>query len=487
MPSLQTLTAGSSDGLVSRFAPVVRDEIVGIDPILEQVDEIVHALTHAEEYAAYGARLEPGVLFSGPPGTGKTLTARHVATASGACFVNVRDHLNGSKTNARDVSALFERAREARRSDGRPVVIFWDEFEGTARGNDGPRQNAVVAQLLAELDGVNGKSSGLLLLGATNFPWTVDQALLRPGRMGVHLHFTPPDCVGLQELLTHYTSRRVTAGDLDLGEVADLLDRGDTAALVEELVGDAWRRAVREALKNDATPALTQRDLLEASLDRKLGRAGQLLRRTDDQLFRTAVHEVGHALTALIYGVPVRILSVRGGHNSFGIVKTSGPSETVREELAQLRIAYGGFTAELVSGLGQGLGAQSDIYRATRRAWSLVEEQAVGNQLRGINPTAIAPGPRQHSDRGGASAHTLQLIDAEARALLAEALADTEASLQAVGAETIRRLAQNLIEQKTMGGTEFKALAEAELGQPALFQAALLESHIAHTNTERTA
>jgi len=114
----------------SPYAPAERSEIVGIEHVLERVDEVLHWLVYAERYAQPGSRLEPGVLFAGPPGTGKTLAARYLAAASGAIFVDARAFpTEESSLQPSDVQALFRRAREARLAQARPLILFWDELD----------------------------------------------------------------------------------------------------------------------------------------------------------------------------------------------------------------------------------------------------------------------------------------------------------------------------------------------------------------------
>ena len=128
-----------------------------------------------------------GVLLYGPPGTGKTLIAKAVATSCALNFFSVKGpellnmYIGESEANVRRV---FQRARDAR-----PCVIFFDELDSVApkRGNHGDSggvMDRIVSQLLAELDGMSGGDDGggggVFVIGATNRPDLLDQALLRP-------------------------------------------------------------------------------------------------------------------------------------------------------------------------------------------------------------------------------------------------------------------------------------------------------------------
>jgi peroxin-6 len=137
-----------------------------------------------------------GILFYGPPGTGKTLLAKAIATEFSLNFFSVKGpellnmYIGESEANVRRV---FQRARDAR-----PCVVFFDELDSVApkRGNQGDSggvMDRIVSQLLAELDGMSDGGEGVFVIGATNRPDLLDQALLRPGRFDKMLYLGVSD------------------------------------------------------------------------------------------------------------------------------------------------------------------------------------------------------------------------------------------------------------------------------------------------------
>jgi SpoVK/Ycf46/Vps4 family AAA+-type ATPase len=182
--SLDTLIADSYKSANITIPKVKWEDVGGLqDAKQDIIDTIQLPLKHPELFA-HGIKPRSGLLLYGPPGTGKTLLAKAVATECALNFMAVKGpellnmYVGESERNIRDV---FQRARDAR-----PCVIFFDELDSLApargKGSDsGAVMDRVVAQLLAELDGVQN-SNGLFVIGATNRPDLLDPGLLRPGR-----------------------------------------------------------------------------------------------------------------------------------------------------------------------------------------------------------------------------------------------------------------------------------------------------------------
>jgi peroxin-6 len=175
------------------------DDVGGLAHVKEAVMETIQLPLTRPELFAKGMKKRSGILFYGPPGTGKTLLAKAIATEFSLNFFSVKGpellnmYIGESEANVRRV---FQRARDAR-----PCVVFFDELDSVApkRGNQGDSggvMDRIVSQLLAELDGMsNGEEGGsgsggggVFVIGATNRPDLLDQALLRPGRFDKMLY-----------------------------------------------------------------------------------------------------------------------------------------------------------------------------------------------------------------------------------------------------------------------------------------------------------
>lgn len=178
---------------------VTWDDVGGLNNVKDAITETIQLPLERPELFAKGMKKRSGILFYGPPGTGKTLLAKAIATEYSLNFFSVKGpellnmYIGESEANVRRV---FQRARDAR-----PCVVFFDELDSVApkRGNQGDSggvMDRIVSQLLAELDGMSGgedTAGGVFVIGATNRPDLLDQALLRPGRFDKMLYLGVSD------------------------------------------------------------------------------------------------------------------------------------------------------------------------------------------------------------------------------------------------------------------------------------------------------
>ena len=455
----------------SPYAPVERSQIVGVEHVLERVDEVLHWLVHAERYVEAGSRLEPGVLFAGPPGTGKTLAARYLASASGALFVDARSFPSEeSSLQPSDVRALFRHARGARLEQARPIILFWDELDAVV-SSTGPfghaRATDICSQLIQELDGIGGKSDGLVLLACTNAPEALPPSLRRRGRIGTTIPFHEPDLAGKALLLSHYAGRFEAAEAIDYRRVASLFNGATPASALEEVAGQAWREAIRRSIEEGEDAVLCEDDLHRAALDHVLGPRAYP-RRSSEALLRTAVHEIGHALVALAYGIPVRIVSCRQGTSYLGVTAAGWASmepESVEQGLARLRIGLAGALAEVEAGLGQGGGSENDVAIATRVASQLVASHGLGAGGRIFDPTALGGVTGPPRSAPAVSEWLLSQVDEDAATLLQEAAGDVRALLGEIGGPALLALGEHLAERETLDGRELEEAVRDLVGE----------------------
>lgn len=457
----------------SEFKFTTRDEVVGIDNVLVEIDRLIHWLRNSKAYQRYGARLEPGVIFEGDPGTGKTLLSRFIASESGALFVNVRDFAHaGSLFRDADIADLFKRARATYRKTKRPVVLFWDEFENGAveRANATPEQAATVSQLTAELDGIHGKNEGILLIGCTNYIYGIDAALRRSGRMGLQIEFHAPDRAGKKLLLEHYLGKYKTKGKIDVDTLSYFFNSDDTAADIEESCMEAWRVAIyRTLISERRTASLTQEDIIQVFLKRLVGPPTAFINLPLEDRFRIAVHEVGHAIMALVYDIPLRLITVQPGKKSLGRTITAEVQEhigTLEEIVSDMRVGIGSIAAEAQAGIPPSVGSTGDIEGINKMAVRLVDSLPSDGQasLFNVRTVGMARSANHQGPTPNVSQGSLDRSDNDVKLLLDRIEADSQKVMASLGQESLREISNRVNETVTLTGHEFEALFKEVTG-----------------------
>lgn len=190
------------------------DDVKGCDEAKEELVEVVEFLRSPEKFSKLGGKMPKGVLLVGPPGTGKTLLARAVAGEADRPFF----YASGSEfeemfvgVGARRIRELFSAAKK-----NAPCIVFLDEIDAVG-GKRSPKDHSyskmTLNQLLVELDGFS-HSNGVIVIGATNFPQSLDDALVRPGRFDRHVNIPNPDVRGREEILELHTKEIPLSSDV---------------------------------------------------------------------------------------------------------------------------------------------------------------------------------------------------------------------------------------------------------------------------------
>nr|WP_171783979.1 ATP-binding protein [Isoptericola halotolerans] len=256
----------SAEGLLEvSHETITLDDVGGLEPVKKRIREaFLEPMRNQAIAKAFGKSLRGGLLLYGPPGTGKTFMARAVAGELGARFLTVTladildKYIGESEQN---LHQLFQRARQLA-----PAVLFLDEVDAIGgkrtqyTGSSGMR--TVVNQLLQEMDGMGSDNDGLFVLGATNHPWDVDSALLRPGRFDRMVLVLPPDAPARESILRHYLEGRPVAG-ISLSSIVDQTD-GFSGADLEHLCASAAEKAMMDSIASGEVRPITMDDVRAA-------------------------------------------------------------------------------------------------------------------------------------------------------------------------------------------------------------------------------
>jgi cell division protease FtsH len=440
-------------------------DVAGIEEAKAELTEVVDFLRHPDKYRKLGGRIPHGVLLSGLPGTGKTLLARAVAGEANAPFFSMSasefvEAIVG--VGASRVRDLFKNAKEAA-----PAIVFIDELDAIGRsrtsgvagfsgGNDEREQT--LNQILTEMDGFDSSTS-VIVIGATNRPDVLDQALLRPGRFDRRVAVQPPDRKGRKAILDVHTRRLPLGPDVDLDRIAATtpgMVGADLANLANEAALLAARRSHEAVAESDFT------DALERIV---LGAERQVVMDDDDRR-RTAYHEGGHAIVGMLTegADPVRKVSIIPRGQALGVTFSAPESDRYNysepEVHARIKVALGGRTAEEVVFGDVSTGAESDIEQLTELARNMVGRWGMSETIGPItvlarDAGAFVPGAAE------ASSDTQRLVDDEVRRIVREAHDEVDAVLRQNRGK-LDSLAAALLEHETLD----EAAAYAAAGVP---------------------
>ena len=225
---------------------VTYDDIGGLGDEVKKIREMVELpLRHPELFKRLGVEAPKGVLLHGPPGTGKTMLAKAVAGETSSNFTYIGGPEIMSKFYGESEGKLREIFKEA--EENAPSIIFIDEIDSIAPKRDevsGEEERRIVAQLLALMDGLKSRGK-VVVIGATNRPNSIDEALRRPGRFDREIEINIPDRNGRLEILQIHTRGMPLADDVNLDELADKTHGyagADLSALAKEAAMAALRR-----------------------------------------------------------------------------------------------------------------------------------------------------------------------------------------------------------------------------------------------------
>jgi cell division protease FtsH len=436
---------------------VTFEDVAGIDEAENELIEIVDFLKNPAKYQRLGGMVPKGVLLIGAPGTGKTLLARAIAGQAGVPFFS----LSASEfiemivgVGASRVRDLFKQAREAA-----PAIVFIDELDaigrtrgsGTQLGGHDEREQTL-NQILTEMDGFDSRE-GVIVLAATNRADVLDQALLRPGRFDRRVVVQRPDRAGRAAILAVHTKNVPLAPDVSLERIA-----AETPGLVGAELRNLVNEAALLAARKDGNTVGAE-DFAEALQKITLGPARNILLIPADRE-RTAYHEAGHALLAVLMpgSDPVHRVSIvpRGMALGATYLLPVDDRTSYAEDYLRTRItgALGGRAAEkLVYGVAT-TGAESDLQQVTEVARRMVLRWGMSEKLGPVSFVTPQddglPPAFQHQPYSEA---TSEVIDAEVRRIVEECLREAD-RLLAENRHKLDALARALLKAESLNAQE---------------------------------
>ncbi|XP_053738869.1 ATP-dependent zinc metalloprotease YME1L1b isoform X2 [Synchiropus splendidus] len=433
---------------------VTFEHVKGVEEAKNELQEVVEFLKNPQKFTVLGGKLPKGVLLVGPPGTGKTLLARAVAGEADVPFY----YASGSEFDEMFVGVGASRIRNLFREAkaNAPCVIFIDELDSVGgkriESPMHPYSRQTINQLLAEMDGFK-TNEGVIIIGATNFPEALDNALVRPGRFDMQVTVPKPDVKGRTEILNWYLKKI----KVDPAIEAKIIARGTvgfSGADLENLVNQA---ALKAAVDGKDMVSMKELEFAKDKILMGPERRSAEIDKKNRQI--TAYHESGHAIVAFYTkdAMPINKATIMPRGPSLGHVsmlpENDRWSETRSQLLAQMDVSMGGRVAEEMIFGHENIttGASSDFDSATKIAKMMVTRFGMCEKL----------GVMTYKDMTAQSPETQAAVENEVRVLLKESY-DRAKTLLKSHAKEHKNLADALLMYETLDAKEIQMVLEGK-------------------------
>jgi len=446
-------TSGIGAGLSDRKekdakSDVKFSDVAGLEEVKEDLMTVVDFLKNPDEYKEAGAEIPKGVLLYGPPGTGKTLLAKAVAGEAGVKFKAVSGSDFDEKyvgVGASKMRKLFDDAK-----NNAPCIIFIDEIDSMG-GRRHSKQNSYDRQtlntLLSEMDGFDG-SGGVVVIAATNRIEDLDPALTRPGRFDNHFAVSLPATAKERKIIINlYASNKKFADDVDMESFAKET-MGSSPATIKTVLNEAAIIATRK------NKGIITREILDEAWMKQLMEGHLKKNGEKDNVELVAWHEAGHALAGLLMGQDLTKASIIPSTSGAGGATFITPRKlglfTVKELREQVVMLYSGRNAEAVlaekngEDLGITTGASNDIEKATGIIKKMITEYGMNENFGLLNLEELEIKPD---------------VIAKEAVNLSKELCSESYKLMMDNADTLKKIAEALIEKETLTGEEIRKIA----------------------------
>lgn len=452
---------------IQKETGILFKDVAGQDEAKESLQEMVDFLHNPQKYTEIGAKLPKGALLVGPPGTGKTLLAKAVAgeakvpffSLSGSDFVEMFVGVGASR-----VRDLFEEAKK-----NAPCIVFIDEIDAIGKrrdthfgGNDEREQT--LNQLLAEMDGFESNKA-ILVLGATNRPEVLDQALLRPGRFDRRVIVDRPDLKGRVDVLKVHAKNVHLDETVNLEEIA-LATSGAVGSDLANMVNEAAILAVKHGRK-----AVSQKDLFEAVEVVLVGKEKKDRVMKPEERKIVSYHEVGHALVNALQkdAEPVqKITIVPRTMGALGYVLQVPEEEkylNTKKEIEAMIVGFlGGRAAEEIVFDTVTTGAANDIQQATRITRAMITQYGMSDKFGMMGLESRESLYLDNGTRLNCSEQMAAEVDQEIMRILRESYEEAK-RLLTENRDALDKIAEYLIEKETITGKEFMRIFREVKGE----------------------
>ncbi len=389
----------SDDGLVFDIPDVSFDDIAGHSNAKMRLHEVIHFLKEPKLLKAFNVQPPKGMLLYGPPGTGKTLLAKAFSAEAELPFISI----TGVELLQLDkIKKVFKKAKEYA-----PSIIFIDEIDTIGMREKGNSREVQINKFLAEMDGFSNKvDENIFIIAATNYKENLDPAIIRPGRIEIHINVDDLDKDARKYFINKILKEKPTSGKFDMHKLLTHT-AGLTGAQFELVSKEASFYCIRHGIS-----AITQDILLQEINKVKYGEKSSHI--SNEQVFeKTATREAAHTVIAkvLMPDMKIKQVLVTPRNNKNGFIANNFDdmqgNMTIEDIQNRICISLAGRIAQIKkygSIAGMDMEGSPDLQHAIKDAYMAIAHYGMDEELRYVNvkkhhAKENEPQDHQHSDR----------------------------------------------------------------------------------------
>ena len=374
---MKSVDFSGEDGLVFEIPNISFNDVAGHKVAKKRLSEVINILKNPEKLSKFNVSSPKGMLLYGVPGTGKTMLAKAFANEADLPFIQT----TGSEIlNVELMKKIFKKAKEYA-----PAIVFIDEIDAIGSRN-GSSLDIIINQFLTELNGFSDNADeSIFVVAATNLKKKIDPAILRSGRIDLHVEIDSLDREA-REFFIDIILQKPTSGEFDKEKLLTYT-AGMTGADLDKVARESSLYVFRNSLD-----AITQKILVEQINTIKYG--SRITHKSIDKLMKsTAIHEAGHAVISRVLMPEVKIeqITVVPRNNALGFVsydRDKNYDNLTRQDIKdKLCVAFAGREAQLKEYGEDGFdsGASSDLNMATKYAHYAIATLGMGKNTGYIN------------------------------------------------------------------------------------------------------
>ena len=395
----------SEDGLVFDIPKVSFSDIAGHHKAKERLREVINFFKEPKRLESFNIEPPKGMLLYGPPGTGKTMLAKAFAKEAELPFISVTglELLQPDKTKQ-----IFAKAKEYA-----PAIIFIDEIDTIGKRGNANGKEIAINKLLSEMDGFSArKGEDIFVIAATNYKENIDSAIIRPGRVEIHIEINNLDKDARKYFLDSIIEKKPTSGDFDMNKLL-MYTAGFTGAQLELLGKEASFYCLRHSL-----PAITQDILIDQLNNIKYGERHSYL--SPEEMFQeTAIYQAGRTVISkiLMPHIHIEYVSLTPTDNNAHFVSQNyndiQDNMTVKDFKYKICVSLAGRTSQIkLFGAIDGIdtGASNDLQQATRDAYAAIAHYGMDQEVGYININGVVDA-KENSSNGKETKHYHEKID----------------------------------------------------------------------------